>query len=195
MLRSIARDWWVYAVRGVAAIVFGTLALVWPGPTLSLLVILFGAYAVVDGVALLVSLARRDYLARRHAGTVGLMGALGVVIGIVTFVWPSVTALTLLYLVAFWALATGVFQIAAAIEFRREIDGELWMGLGGVMSIAFGAFLVAFPGAGLVSLVWVVGMWAIVFGVSSFGLAYRLHGLGSDLDKFQNVVAKAAAAH
>jgi uncharacterized membrane protein HdeD (DUF308 family) len=194
MLSLVARDWWVFAVRGVAAIVFGILALVWPGPTLAVLVLLFGAYAVVDGIALLVALARGDYFARRHAWAVGLMGVLGIIIGIATFVWPALTALTLLYLVAIWAIAIGIFQIAAAIEFRREIHGEFWMGLGGVVSIVFGALLVAFPGAGLVSLVWLVGIWASVFGISSLGLAYRLHGIDSDLNKIHSGLKKAAHA-
>ena len=191
MLGLVARDWWVYAVRGVAAIVFGILALIWPGPTLAALVLLFGAYALVDGIALLVALARRDVLVRRHAWAVGLMGVFGIVIAAATLFWPGITAMTLLYLVALWAIAAGTFQIVAAIEFRREIDGELWMVLGGIASIVFGALLVAFPGAGLLSLVWLVGFWANVFGISSLGLAYRLHGIDRDLKKL-NTMATAA---
>ena len=148
MLGQVARDWWVYAVRGVAAIIFGTLALVWPGPTLAVLVIMFGAYAFVDGIAMLVALARGDVLARRHAWATGLMGVLGIVISIATLLWPGITALGLLYMVAIWAISTGILQIAAAIEFRREIDGEGWMVLGGVLSIVFGTLLVVFPGHG-----------------------------------------------
>ena len=191
MLGLVARDWWVYAVRGVAAIVFGILALIWPGPTLAALVLLFGAYALVDGIALLVALARRDVLVRRHAWAVGLMGVFGIVIAAATLFWPGITAMTLLYLVALWAIAAGTFQIVAAIEFRREIDGELWMVLGGIASIVFGALLVAFPGAGLLSLVWLVGFWANVFGISSLGLAYRLHGIDHDRKKL-NKMATAA---
>ena len=103
------------------------------------------------------------------------MGILGIVVGVVTFVWPGLTALSLLYLVAFWAIATGTFQVIAAIALRRELDGEFWMALGGVASIVFGVLLVASPGDGLITLVWLVGIWAVVFGVSSLGLAYRLH--------------------
>jgi len=182
MLSLVSRDWWVYAVRGIAAILFGVMALVWPGPTLAVLVLLFGAYALVDGIALLVALARGDVLARRHKWATGLMGVLGVGVSIVAFVWPGMTALTLLYLVAFWAVATGVLQVVAAIEFRREIDGEVFVALGGILSIVFGVLLVAFPGAGLVSLVWIVGFWAELFGFSSLGIAYRLHGIDRDLN-------------
>ena len=110
-----------------------------------------------------------------------IIGVLGIVVGVVTFMWPGLTALSLLYLVAFWAIATGVFQVIAAIALRRELDGEFWMALGGVASIVFGALLVASPGDGLITLVWLVGIWSVVFGVSSLGLAYRLHAVAAAL--------------
>ena len=181
MLGLVARDWWVFAIRGIAAMVFGILAFVWPETTLTVLVILFVAYVFVDGIALLVALARGDTLARRHAWSVGIMGVLGIVAGVITFVAPGVTALSLLYVVAFWSIAMGTFQVIAAIALRRELDGEFWMALGGVVSIVFGALLVAFPGQGLISLVWLVGIWSIVFGGSSLGLAYRLHEIAAAL--------------
>ena len=180
MLGLVARDWWVFAIRGIAAIVFGILAFVWPETTLTVLVILFGAYVFVDGIALLVALARGDTLAR-HAWSVGIMGVLGIVAGVITFVAPGVTALSLLYVVAFWSIAMGTFQVIAAIALRRELDGEFWMALGGVVSIVFGVLLIAFPGEGLISLVWLVGIWSIVFGGSSLGLAYRLHEIAAAL--------------
>jgi uncharacterized membrane protein HdeD (DUF308 family) len=183
MLGMVARDWWVFAIRGIAALVFGALAFIWPEATLRVLVILFGAYVLVDGVSLLVALARGDKLARRHGWAVAIMGVLGIVVGLVTFVAPGLTALSLLYLVAFWAITTGTFQVIAAIQLRREIDNEFWMALGGVASIVFGVLLVASPGAGLISLVWLVGLWSVVFGVSSLGLAYRLHEIDADLSK------------
>jgi uncharacterized membrane protein HdeD (DUF308 family) len=182
MIGLVSRDWWVYALRGVAAILFGIMALALPGPTLTVLVLLFGAYAFVDGITLLVALARGDVLARRHAWTIGLMGALGILISVATLLWPGVTALTLLYLVAIWAIATGILQIFAAVEFRREIDGELWVALGGLFSIVLGSLLVAFPGAGLLSLVWLVGFWAVMFGTSSLGMAHRLHRINRELN-------------
>jgi uncharacterized membrane protein HdeD (DUF308 family) len=177
MLGLVARDWWVFAIRGIAAIVFGILAFIWPERTLAVLVLLFGAYALVDGVALLVALIRGDPDARSHGWAVAIMGVLGIVAGVVTFMRPDLTAVSLLYLVAFWAIATGVFQVIAAIALRDELHGELWMALGGVASVVFGALLVAFPGDGLITLVWLVGIWAIVFGVSSLGLANKLRGL------------------
>jgi uncharacterized membrane protein HdeD (DUF308 family) len=180
---SLVSRWWVFALRGVAAILFGILAFASPGITLATLVLLFGAYAFVDGVSLLIALARGDAGARRHAWSVGIMGVLGIVASIVTFVWPGITALSLLYLVAIWAITMGVFQVVAAIALRREIEGEFWMGLGGVMSVLFGILLIVSPGTGLLALVWLVGAWAIVFGASSLGLAYRLHGVDAALRK------------
>ena len=187
MLSLVSRDWWIYAIRGIAAMLFGVMALVWPGPTLTVLVILFAAYAFVDGVALLVALARGDVFARSHKWTTGLMGVIGIVVAIAALVWPGMTALTLLYLVAVWAIVMGFLEIAAAIEFRREIDGEFWMVLGGIASIVFGALLVVFPGAGLLSLVWLVGFWAEVFGISSLAFAYRLHSIHQDLTKVSSL--------
>ncbi len=183
MLGLVARDWWVFAIRGVAAIVFGILAFIWPETTLTVLVFLFGAYVLVDGVTLLVALARGDAVARRNAWAVGIIGVLGIVVGFVTFAWPDMTALSLLYVVAFWAIATGALQVIAAIALRRELDGEFWLAIGGVASVVFGALLVASPGDGLITLVWLVGIWSVVFGVSSLGLAYRLHELGEALPK------------
>ena len=188
MLGLVSRNWWVFAIRGIAAIVFGILAFIWPEATLTVLVFLFGAYVLVDGVALLAALVRGDAVARRHAWAVGGIGVLGIVAGVVTFAWPGLTALSLLYLVAFWAIVTGTFQVIAAVALRRELDGEFWMALGGVASIVFGAVLVAFPGGGLLSLVWLVGIWSVVFGISSLSLAYRLHETGVALPK-------SAAAH
>jgi len=194
MLSLVSRDWWVYAIRGIAAILFGILALVWPGPTLAVLVLLFGAYAFVDGVTMLVALARGDVLARRHKWATALMGALGIIASIVALVWPGMTALTLLYLVAIWAISTGFLQIVAAIEFRREIDGEGWMVLGGILSIVFGGLLVAFPSSGLVTLVWMVGFWAELFGFSSLGVAHRLRGIDRDLNKKARVQSAGGVA-
>jgi len=186
MLDFISREWWVFVVRGIAAILFGVMALVWPGPTLLVLTYMFGAYVLVDGITMLVALIRGDALARRHAWAVGIMGVIGIVAGIVTFFWPDITALTLLYVIALWAIAMGVLQMIAAIDLRREIDGEFWMGLGGLLSVIFGVYLIVFPGAGALSVIWLVGFYAIVFGASSIGLALRLRGVVED--------AKAATA-
>ncbi|MBI4901140.1 MAG: HdeD family acid-resistance protein [Actinobacteria bacterium] len=167
----------------MAAIIFGLVALVWPGPTLTVLVYMFGAFVFVDGITTLAALAKGGVLARRHAWATGLSGVLGIVFAGVTFFWPSISAMTLLYMVAFWSISTGVLQIISAIELRRAIPGEGWMIAGGVLSIVFGTLLIMFPGTGLVSLVWLVGMYAIMFGSSSLAMAYRLHRVHRDIER------------
>ena len=178
MVQMLAENWWIFAVRGVAAILFGVLAFVWPGETIIVLALLFGAYALVDGVVLLASLIRGDAAARRNAWAVGIMGVLGIVAGIISVLVPQITALALLYVVAAWSIILGITQIFAAIRLRREIEGELWMGLSGLISLLFGLYLAIFPGDGLLSLAWLVGIWAVVFGIFNLMLAFRLRGLG-----------------
>jgi uncharacterized membrane protein HdeD (DUF308 family) len=177
MLNLLARNWWLIEIRGVAAVAFGVLAFLWPGLTLVVLVTLFAAYMLIDGIALLVSLRRAEPATTGHRLTVALMGILGVAIGIATIFVPGITALALLYLVAFWAITLGATQVVAAIRLRREISGELWLVIGGIVTVLFGAYLVIFPGAGLLSLVWLVGIWAIVFGITSMVVAWRLRGV------------------
>jgi uncharacterized membrane protein HdeD (DUF308 family) len=177
MLSVLARNWWLVEIRGVAAIAFGILAFLWPGLTLLVLVTLFAAYMLIDGIALLISLRRAEPASTGHRLTVALMGVLGVAVGIATIVVPGVTALALLYLVAFWAITLGLTQVLAAFRLRREISGELWLGIGGLLTIAFGVLILAFPGTGLLSLIWLVGIWAIVFGLTNLVLAWRLRGL------------------
>jgi uncharacterized membrane protein HdeD (DUF308 family) len=180
MLDLFARNWWLFAIRGVLAILFGVFAFVQPEITLTVLVAFLAAYLLVDGVTLLISLVRGDAEARRSAWSVGLMGILGIAAGIAAFVWPDITALTLLFVVAFWAISMGVLQVVAAIRLRREIDGELWMAIGGLLSIAFGAFLLFDPEAGLLSVVWLVGIWAVAFGITNLVLAWRLRTFHRD---------------
>jgi uncharacterized membrane protein HdeD (DUF308 family) len=177
MLQVLGRNWWVLAVRGLVAIVFAILAFAYPGLTLAVLVAFVGAYFLIDGIAMLVALVRGDPVARRSAWSVGIMGVLGVIAGVVAFAWPEITALSLLFLTAAWAIVMGVFQVVAAISLRREIEGELFMALGGVLSIVFGLLLVINPGAGLLSLTWLVGLWALIFGVANLVLAWRLREL------------------
>jgi uncharacterized membrane protein HdeD (DUF308 family) len=181
MLEKITQNWWMFAVRGVVAIIFGVLALIWPGQTLQALVLVFGAYALVDGIfAVIAGIAARGYFDRWWA--VLLEGVAGVVIGLLTFFWPNITALVLLYFIAAWALITGIFEIVAAIQLRRVITGEWMLILGGLLSILFGILLFVFPGTGAVSLIWLIGIYAIVFGISEIIFAFRLRGLGHELE-------------
>ena len=181
MLEKISRNWWLYAVRGVVAIIFGLVAFAQPEQALQALVLVFGAYALMDGIfAMFAGIASYRYFERWWA--VLLEGVAGVVIGLLTFLWPNITALVLLYFIAAWALITGIFEIVAAIQLRRVITGEWMYILGGLLSIIFGILLFDFPGAGALSLVWLIGIYAVVFGISEVIFAFRLHSLRREFE-------------
>jgi uncharacterized membrane protein HdeD (DUF308 family) len=182
MLEMIARKWWLFALRGAVAVIFGILALIWPGQTLLALVLVFGAYALMDGIfAVVAGIAFRRYFERWWA--VLLEGLAGIAIGLLTFFWPNITALVLLYFIAAWALITGIFEIVAAIQFRRVITNEWMYILGGLLSILFGILLFVFPAAGAASVIWVIGIYAIVFGISEIVFAFRLRSLRGEIEK------------
>ena len=173
ILPVLSRNWWALALRGLAAIVFGVLAFVWPSITLWALVLLFGAYMLVDGIFAIVAAVRA---AGREARWWLLLveGVLGVLAGLVAFLLPGITALALLYLVAAWAIFTGILQIVGAVRLRREIEGEWALILGGVLSVIFGLVLAVLPGSGILALVWLIGAYAVVSGVLLIVLAFRV---------------------
>jgi len=175
MATVLTRNWWALALRGIFAVLLGLAALVLPGVTLAVLVALFGAYAFVDGVLAIIAGVRA---AERHERwwSLVLKGLAGIVAGIVAFVWPAVTALALLYLIAGWAIVTGVLEIVAAVHLHRA-HGEWLLILNGVLSILFGFIVIVWPGAGLLTLLWMIGVYAIVFGAGLLFLAFRLRNL------------------
>jgi uncharacterized membrane protein HdeD (DUF308 family) len=180
MLEKFSRNWWMFAVRGVVAIIFGVVAFARPEQALQALVLVFGAYALVDGIfAMFAGIAARGYFERWWA--VLLEGLAGVVIGLLTFFWPNITALVLVYFIAAWALITGIFEIVAAIQLRRVITGEWMLILSGLLSILFGVLLFVFPGAGAVSVIWMIGIYAVVFGILEIIFAFRLRGLQHEI--------------
>ena len=155
----------------------GLLAFIWPGITLFVLVIFWGAYMFVDGVFAIVAAVRAAGQEARW-WLLLVEGILGVLVGIVTFIWPGLTALALLYLVAAWAIVTGILEIVGAIRLRREIEGEWALILAGVLSVIFGVLLAVIPApAGLLSLTWLIGVYAIAFGVIMLILAFRLRSM------------------
>jgi uncharacterized membrane protein HdeD (DUF308 family) len=172
MLESLTRYWWLVVLRGIAAVVFGVLALVWPDVSLWALVVVFGAYALVDGVFAV--FAAFGPLAEGRRGWLALQGVAGIVVGAITFIWPSVTALALLYLIAAWAVVTGVLQLVAAIRLRRELRGEWLMALGGALSVLAGILLAVWPTSGALALVLLIGAYAVVFGIVLIALGLRL---------------------
>jgi uncharacterized membrane protein HdeD (DUF308 family) len=172
ILPVLAKYWWLILLRGIAAIIFGILAFVWPGITLITLILFYGAFALADGV-----------LALAHAimgGNVGsrwwlaLVGLAGIAAGLVTFFMPGVTALVLLFFIAGWAIALGIFQIIGAIRLRKEIDNEWLIGLSGALSVLFGVVLLVAPGPGILGLIWVIASYAIVFGILLVMEAFKL---------------------
>jgi uncharacterized membrane protein HdeD (DUF308 family) len=170
---ALAENWWALALRGVAAIIFGVLAIVWPGVTLAALILLFGGYALVEGVLNVVA-AVRGRGDDQPWWALLLEGLVSIAAGVVTFAVPGLTALALLYVIAAWAIVTGVLEIVAAIRLRRRITGDAVLALNGVLSIAFGVLTMLVPGAGALSLVWLIGAYAIVFGALLLGLSLQL---------------------
>ena len=176
-LDSLTRNWWAVALRGLAGILFGIITFVSPGISLAALVLLFGAYAFADGVLLIVSAVRRRGADRWWL--LLLQGVVGIGAGVVTLLWPGITALALLAVIAAWALVGGALQVAAAIRLRKVITGEWLLALGGVLSIALGVLLILFPGPGALALVVWIGAYAFVFGILLVVLGFRLRGLRS----------------
>ena len=171
----ITLSWSALALRGVLAIIFGLLVFAWPGISLWVLVLFFGANALIDGVLAIVAAVRGSASGARWWGML-LQGILGIATGIITFLWPGLTALVLLYFIAAWAIVIGVFEIVAAIRLRKEIEGEWLLALRGVLAIVFGVILFANPGAGALAVVWLIGVFSIVLGVLELILAFRLRG-------------------
>jgi uncharacterized membrane protein HdeD (DUF308 family) len=174
---SLSRNWWAISLRGLAGILFGIITFFAPGISLAALVLLFGAYALVDGVLAIVSAVRRRGADRWWL--LLLEGLVGIAAGVLTFLWPAITAIALLYVIAAWALVTGAFEIGAAIRLRKAITGEWLLALSGIFSIGLGVLLVMFPGPGALAVVIWIGAYAFVFGALLFALGLRLRGLGS----------------
>jgi uncharacterized membrane protein HdeD (DUF308 family) len=178
MKSYLSQYWWVYLLRGLFAILFGVLAFVMPAITLASLVIVWGAYALADGaVALWSAITGKAYGEDRWL--VGLQGIIGVIAGVITLILPGATALGLLIVIAAWILVIGVLQVAAAIKLRKDIEGEFWLGLSGVLSVLFAFFLIARPGDGALALVWTIGIYAIIFGVSLVAFSFRIRNIGT----------------
>jgi uncharacterized membrane protein HdeD (DUF308 family) len=172
LLHALAKKWWLLLLRGIAAIVFGVLAFAWPGLTLLTLILLYGAFALTDGVIAIIAAITGGAPGGRW--WLAIVGILGIAVGALTFMLPGMTALILLLAIAGWAVAIGVLQIIGAIRLRKEIDNEWFLIVSGVISVLFGLALLVNPGAGALALVWVIGIYAIIAGVLYIALAFRL---------------------
>jgi uncharacterized membrane protein HdeD (DUF308 family) len=165
-------DWRAMVVRAAAAVLFGFGALVWPGLTLWVLVLMWGAFAFVDGVAgLSVAILGRDIEGR---GWLALYGAFGIAAGIVTFAWPSMTAFALLFVIAAWAFAIGILHISIAVANHNQMDHPWILGLTGLLSVGLALVLVVTPGSGALAITWAIGWYAILYGVLLFSLAWEV---------------------
>jgi uncharacterized membrane protein HdeD (DUF308 family) len=171
----LATNWWALALRGVVAILLGIFTFLLPGITLGALVLLFGAYALIDGVLNLIA-AWRAHAGQEHWWVLVFEGIAGIAAGITTFLWPAITTVVLVFLIAAWAIVTGVFEIAAAIRLRKVITGEWVLALLGIISIMFGVFIAAAPIAGALAIALWFGIYAFAFGILMVFLAFRLRG-------------------
>lgn len=183
---ELARWWWTFILRGVLALAFGVLAFFAPGLGIAVLVGLFAAWALIDGATNLVAGFRTRQRDRSWWLSI-LEGIVGIVAGVIALLFPDLAAEVLVLIIGAWAIITGVFEIVAAIRLREQITGEVWLGLAGLASILFGVVLFLFPGAGALSLVWLIGGFAIAFGAFLIALGLRLRRI--------HELAKVDAAH
>ena len=171
----LASNWWALTIRGIVAILFGVFTFFWPAITLTVLALVFGAYALIDGVFNIVS-AFRGGRAQERWWVLLLEGIVSLGAGLVTFLWPGITVVALIYVLAAWAVLTGLLELAAAIQLRKHITGEWLLALAGIASFLFGVLLVIQPLAGAVVVAWWIGAYAIVFGAILIALSLRLRG-------------------
>ena len=172
MLDDLARNWWLVLLRGIAAILFGLLTIMWPGLSLLTFVLLFGVFALFDGGLALGAAIMGGSAEPRW--WLALVGLLGIAAGALALLWPGITGLVLLMFIAAWAITAGVFEVMGAIKLRKEIEGEWWLITTGILSVLFGFLILLFPGAGALSIAFVIGWFAILYGALLVGLSWRL---------------------
>lgn len=173
MATLLARNWWTLALRGILALVFGLAVFVWPTITLRVLVRLFAVFAFVGGIFAL-SAALRDRRTNTPWWVLLLEGIFGIIAGLLVFFWPAITGLILLYLIAAWALVSGVFELILAIQLRKQIENEWLLAAAGLASLLLGLFLAIWPVTSVLAILWLIGAYAIIFGVILLILAFRL---------------------
>ena len=169
----LSRNWWVFLLRGIVALIFGIIAIMMPVAAFLSLVFVFGAFALVDGIFTLVAAFTSNAKSENWWWLI-LEGLFGILIGVLTLVQPAAMGQAWLLLIAVWAIVTGMFEIITAIRLRKEITGEFWLILGGLISVAFGIFVAAAPIAGAFAVGTIIGIYAIVFGVAFIMLSLRL---------------------
>jgi uncharacterized membrane protein HdeD (DUF308 family) len=190
LLNALRRNWWTLVVRGVCAIAFGLFAWFWPGMTLLVLILTWGVFACVSGIVLLTSAFARDGDGPRWI--LLLEGGVSVVAGAVALFFPRELALLFLLVLAAWAIVAGVVQIVAAWRLRAEIRGEFWLGLAGVLSLLFGITLLLWPGAGALTMMWLIAGYAVLSGIVLIAWGLHLRRLHA-ADEHERVTLRVAA--
>lgn len=170
-MEDVSRSWWLQLIRGVAAVIFGILALIWPMITLLVLVTFFGVYAIISGVSEVV--AGFQDRTRSRAWLI-ISGILGILAGIIALLWPGITSLALLFVIAVWAILAGISEIVHGVQLRKVITNELMYIIGGALSVIFGLALLSWPAAGMLSLVWLIGIFAVLYGIAMIALSIRM---------------------
>lgn len=174
MMGTLSRNWWMLLIAGLAALVFGILSFIYPGMTLAILVSFYGAYALVDGIFRVIASVNQGERGQPW-GFLLFSGIISILAGIVTFFYPGITAVALYWIIATWAIVHGILEIAAAIQFRRIVQHDWALGLGGVLSILFGVLLFLYPASGILTLIWLIAIYAVLYGIVEIMLAVRVH--------------------
>lgn len=172
---ALHRSWWLLLLRGIAAVAFGVLTFVWPQISLLTLIMVYGVYALIDGVLALIAAIRGGGMVPRWWLALG--GVVSILAAVVAFAWPGLTALVLVYLIGFWSILRGVLEIVGAIRLRNEIANEWTLGVAGALSVIFGLILVFMPGAGALGLLWLIAAWAVLFGLLLIWVAFKVRKL------------------
>jgi uncharacterized membrane protein HdeD (DUF308 family) len=175
MATQFSRSWWSVLLRGLFAVAFGAVAIGWPKVTFAMLILLIGLYSLFDGILALTTGAKGHWWSELGEGL------FGIVLGLAVLIWPGIGAATLIYGIALWAIVRGVFELISAITLRKEIEGEFWLGLAGLLSIGLGVLMAMRPAATAVAVTWVIGFYAIVFGVALVALGFRMKSHGRHL--------------
>jgi uncharacterized membrane protein HdeD (DUF308 family) len=182
MSKELTRDSWLFVLRGILAIGLGILTFVYPGPTLAALIVVFAVYAIFNGIfAITAGVTVRG----GPSWWLVVGGVAGIAIGVFTFFQPSATALALVIAVGIWAIVTGTAELVAAVTLGNIVAPRWLIGLSGVVALAFGVLLIMFPGDGILSVLWLVGYYAIFAGVMNLAIGFGLRDTGDTLSSFE----------
>jgi uncharacterized membrane protein HdeD (DUF308 family) len=176
MLWFNEKHWWQIALRGFLALIFGILVLAWPGVALAILAIIFGAYVFVDGIFTLVAAVNYKAGAGRRTWLF-IRGIAGIIVGLITFFWPAITALALVIIIAAWALVTGVMELIFAFKANQDSAIRWMFAISGILSLILGALMLAQPIIGALVIVWVIGAYAVLAGILLIILGFRLRSV------------------